>query len=52
MLKRGCVIAPLLSESPRSKLSSDRMHSKKPAKLLHDLVLEQQLVERVRQEGS
>ena len=46
---RPLFIAPLRSESPRPKLSSDRSHPKKPAKLFHDLVLEQQHAERVRQ---
>jgi len=47
---RPLFIAPLRSESPRPKLSSDRTHPKKPAKLLHDLVLQQQHADRVRQE--
>jgi len=47
---RPLFIAPLRSESPRPKLSSNQTHPKKPAKLLHDLVLEQQHADRVRQE--
>ena len=46
---RPLFIAPLRSESPRPRLSSDCTHPKKPAKQLHDLVLEQQHADRVRE---
>ena len=49
---RPLFIAPIRSESPRPKLTSDFTHPKKPAKLLHDLVLEQQHAERVRRVAS
>ena len=45
---RPLFIAPLRSEIPHPKLSSERSHPKKPAKLFHDLVLEQQHAGRLR----
>ena len=47
---RPLFIAPLRSEIPHPKLSSDPSHPKKPANVFHDLVLEQQHAGRVRQE--
>ena len=47
---RPLFIAPLRSEIPHPKLSSDPSHPKKPANVFHDLVLEQQHAGRVRLE--